>query len=196
MKYSINEIFYSIQGEGRWSGFPAIFIRLSGCNLDCAFCDTTHKESYEMDERDILQKVKQYPTNRVVLTGGEPLIHDLTSLLSALQREGYWVHLETNGSILIRGHYRFAWITVSPKKVTFEKDIVTHADEVKVLCGMPNWSVICSFVKVFSRPDAPLYVMPVYGPNLEENTKIAIDYVLKNPKWAICLQLHKILEVR
>ena len=99
MKYKITEIFYSIQGEGFWVGTPCIFIRLSGCNLSCSWCDTKHEIKKELNESEILEEIKQYPTKMVVITGGEPTQQLLIDLLMGLKMAGYKIHLETNGTI-------------------------------------------------------------------------------------------------
>jgi organic radical activating enzyme len=208
MQYPVNETFYSLKGEGRWTGFPMFFIRLSRCNLHCEFCDTSHESHEMMDERDLLNLVSNYPTKKVVITGGEPLMHDLTPLLSALQREGYAVHLETNGSMKLRPHYRFAWIATSPKNVNFQAETINQANEVKILVGQEHWQTIATFVKVFARPDAYLYAMPLakswkeagterqMDNLIEENVLQAIRYCLANPRFGLCMQMHKVWGIK
>lgn len=97
----INEIFYSLEGEGQWQGYPTIFIRLSGCNLKCKWCDTAHEKFEEMKTDQILRKVMNFPSKRVKITGGEPLIQELElePLIDTLKQEGYIIALETNGTI-------------------------------------------------------------------------------------------------
>lgn len=96
----VNEIFYSLEGEGKWQGYPTIFIRLSGCNLDCDWCDTEHQKFQEMEYNQIREELDKYPCNRVKVTGGEPLIHEKTNFLIGLLKDwGYDVALETNGTI-------------------------------------------------------------------------------------------------
>ena len=96
----VNEIFYSIQGEGKFTGTPMIFIRLSGCNLKCKFCDTKHQRFKRMTEERILYKVRDLNHNcRIVcITGGEPFKQDIFFLTEMLKDAGYYIHIETNGT--------------------------------------------------------------------------------------------------
>ena len=94
----INEIFYSLQGEGYHTGTPAVFVRFSGCNLHCDFCDTRHEEGTPMTDDDILARVEQYPARMVVLTGGEPALWIDDALVERLHRAGRYVCIETNGT--------------------------------------------------------------------------------------------------
>jgi len=101
----INEIFFSIQGEGKWTGLPNIFIRTTGCNLRCTFCDTkyAYKNGKELTINEIINKIKKYPCKHVCITGGEPLLQkDIADLIDTLIRKSYTICVETNGSIDIR----------------------------------------------------------------------------------------------
>ena len=101
---NINEIFYSIQGEGKWTGLPNIFVRVTGCNLRCSYCDTKYAyyDGKEMSINEILDHIDKYPCKHVCITGGEPLLqHDTTDLISAFIKRNYKISLETNGSINI-----------------------------------------------------------------------------------------------
>ena len=93
----INEIFYSLQGEGYHTGIPAVFVRFSGCNLRCPFCDTQHEEGTLMSDEDIVMEVAKYSTQIVILTGGEPGLWIDEKLVDALHHEGKYVCIETNG---------------------------------------------------------------------------------------------------
>ena len=106
MLYPINEIFYSLQGEGYWSGRAAFFVRFAGCNLSCEFCDTDHTINEKLSHSQIIERIlkladvkliSEVKANMVVLTGGEPTIHDLNPLIKVLQDLGFYVALETNG---------------------------------------------------------------------------------------------------
>ena len=206
MKYPVNETFYSLKGEGRWTGHPMFFIRLSGCNVNCSWCDTPHQTFEWRDVGSLIKEAKNYPTNKIVITGGEPLIHDLSLLLSEFRKLGYSTHLETNGAIIPRPHYRFSWIAASPKNLAFKSEAIQMADEVKCLVGIPSWKLIAIFVKVHAKPDAYLYLMPLAkswqeGERterdlLQDNIQEAIDYCLANPRFGLCMQLHKILRIK
>ena len=91
----VNEIFYSLQGEGFYVGVPSVFIRLSGCNLQCSFCDTTHQSFTDMSEREIADVVAQYPAQHVVITGGEPSLQLSALLIELLHKLDKEVAVET-----------------------------------------------------------------------------------------------------
>ena len=109
----INEIFYSLQGEGYHTGTPAIFVRFSGCNLKCDFCDTQHEEGKMMTDDEIIAEVKKYPAVTVVLTGGEPSLWIDDELIDRLHQAGKYVTIETNGSRPLPSD--IVWVTCSHK---------------------------------------------------------------------------------
>ena len=114
--YRITEIFYSVQGEGLKQGLPMVFIRLAGCNLHCRFCDTKYalKGGREKGVAEILRAAGRYRCRRVCITGGEPFLQNLSSLVKCLKRESYWVSAETSGTLWQR--LSLDWLTVSPKQ--------------------------------------------------------------------------------
>ena len=97
----VNEIFYSIQGEGRYTGTPAVFIRLAGCNLRCDFCDTEHQPYQDLTEEEIMRQIADFPADHVVITGGEPMLQLTLSFINHLHSAGKFVQIETNGTIPI-----------------------------------------------------------------------------------------------
>ena len=125
----INEIFYSLQGEGYHTGMPAVFVRFSGCNLKCSFCDTRHEEGTWMSDEDIVREVIKYPVRVVILTGGEPGLWIDERLVDALHQEGKYVCIETNGTCLLPEN--IDWVTCSPKEGAELK--LDRMDEVKVV---------------------------------------------------------------
>src|SRR5699024_6322741 len=125
----INEIFYSLQGEGYHTGIPAVFVRFSGCNLRCPFCDTQHEEGTLMSDEDIAMEVAKYSTQVVILTGGEPGLWIDEKLVDALHHEGKYVCIETNGTCLLPEN--IDWVTCSPKEGA--KINLDRIDEVKVV---------------------------------------------------------------
>ena len=125
----INEIFYSLQGEGHYTGTPAVFIRFSGCNLKCPFCDTRHEEGTLMSDEEILAEVRKYPARTVILTGGEPSLWIDEAFIALLHRAGKYICIETNGTRpLPEG---IDWVTCSPKQGGVLK--LARMDEVKVV---------------------------------------------------------------
>lgn len=213
MKYPINEIFYSLQGEGVWTGTPMLFIRLHGCNLNCSFCDTDSKLTCELSEREIFNRLINFNAEctRVVLTGGEPLIHSLESLTTAL-RFRYKIHLETNGILplsqtLLEGIH---WVTVSPKQLKLSARTLRRANEVKFLWYPPFdereefiWWVIDEYEIL---TETKLYLQPlacsfeVRQETIEdinwEHVKSAIQFCKENPEFSLSMQMHKILNVK
>ena len=192
--YKINEIFYSLQGEGRWAGRAAIFIRFSGCNLKCPFCDTNFFTYTHMTLPRIIEECKKYTKcNFVVITGGEPTLQVENNFIDALHDEGYYVAMETNGTREVPSHVD--WVTVSPKQAYVEggKVWVTEADEVKVVYDgehMPN---------DFGIVAKEYYVQPCDVGDKERNAEIlamTIDYISDNPRWRLSLQQQKIINVR
>lgn len=114
--YKLSEIFYSVQGEGLLQGLPMVFIRLSGCNLNCRFCDTKYalKNGKETELIKILRELKKHKCKRVCITGGEPFLQNLKPLVKSLKGKNYWIAAETNGTIW--QNLTLDWLTVSPKK--------------------------------------------------------------------------------
>ena len=184
----INEIFYSIQGEGINTGVPSVFVRLSGCNLDCDFCDTEHTDFTEMDIDEVCDKITDHCCDTVVFTGGEPMLQteELLELVSFLNSRSWNVHLETNGTIDIGEFYPYLkHITVSPK----EKCVVTRCDEVKVVYYGQNLDYIRHYgIK------ADFYVLQPKD-NDFSCIQMAVNYAKMNPNWRVMLQSHKIMGV-
>lgn len=193
-KYLVNEIFYSLQGEGRWAGRAAIFIRFSGCNLKCPFCDTDFKAYKKMTAKDILQELLKYSQcNFVVLTGGEPTLQVGRAFVKMLHDNGYYVAMETNATR--EAPVGIDWITASPKKAYVHEGGVwiTKADEVKVVYDgkhEPN---------TFGIDANEYYVQPCDTGDPKKNAEIiqkCVEWVENHPKWKLSLQQQKILKVR
>lgn len=178
----INEIFYSLQGEGFHTGTPAVFIRFSGCNLKCPFCDTHHEEGTLMSDEEILAEVRKYPARTVILTGGEPSLWIDEELINLLHQAGKFICIETNGTHPLPDG--IDWITCSPKQGGELK--LTRMDEVKV---------------VYEGQDLTAYeLLPATHFFLQpcscKNTAETVAYILANPKWRLSLQTHKLIDIR
>ena len=109
----VNEIFYSLQGEGFFTGTPAVFLRFSGCNLKCSFCDTDHRSGKEMTDREILAAITAFPSRHIVITGGEPSLQLTADFIALLHATGYFIQIETNGTHTLPAG--IDWVTCSPK---------------------------------------------------------------------------------
>lgn len=193
----INEIFYSVQGEGELTGTPAIFVRFSGCNLACPFCDTAHHEGVEMSEEAIADEVGRYPAPLVVVTGGEPSLFLTASLVEKLHKLNKRVAVETNGTHPLPDNVD--WITCSPKGDWVEKgkQLITDRtyNEVKVVYDGTN-----DVDRWLSLLKANRYsLQPCDTGHEARNQAIqrqVVQHCLENPIWHISLQTHKLLHIR
>lgn len=189
----VNEIFYSLQGEGRYTGTPAVFVRFSGCNLKCWFCDTQHDSFSEMTEKEIVEHLRSFPTKHVILTGGEPTMQVNATLTNLLHEEGYFIHMETNGTLPLKENVSIDWITCSPKGN--HKIQLSRIDEVKVVLESAEQDI-----SKYEHINAREYrLQPCDVKNETKNKEIlkaTIQYVLDHPKWSLSLQSHKLLNIR
>lgn len=198
----VNEIFYSLQGEGHHTGYPSVFIRFSGCNLHCPFCDTKHEEGIFMDDDAIVRAVNLYTAEWIVITGGEPSLTIDADFIHLLKRAtGKKVAIETNGTRPLPAG--LDWITVSPKKgicgeaVADAADVVVdYADEIKVIdTGQdlePYFSMRCRGEKTL------MYLQPCYVDDpaqCEANRLRTVRRVLADPRWTLSVQLHRFLGI-
>lgn len=185
--YPVNEIFYSLQGEGFWTGTPALFIRFSGCNLHCPFCDTDFSESTPMDLGQILEKARECPAQRVILTGGEPSLQPIQPLIEALHSIGKLVHIETNGTCLLPEG--IDWITLSPKEGSVV--CLKNWDELKIV--YTGKDPVTLWEPLVSRTESGhLFLQPCSG----KNTVKTMEYILSDPRFRLSLQTHKLLDIR
>ncbi len=197
----VNEIFYSLQGEGFNTGTPAIFVRLSGCNLDCPFCDTDHISGKEMTEGEIIEEVSRYKASLVVITGGEPALQLTESLVEMLHLLGKTVAVETNGTVELPKNVD--WITLSPKDAFLgekAKPVLKYADELKVVFGEDMCKDARPCVSTYENIDINhRFLQPCDTGDPEKNKEIiqkTIEYCKEHPEWRLSLQTHKILNIR
>lgn len=193
----INEIFYSLQGEGFWTGTPCVFVRFSGCNLSCPFCDTQHKTGQTYTNDELFNEIKKYPSKHIVFTGGEPSLQLSSTLCLMLKQEGYYIQVETNGTKALPSSVD--WITCSPKTDYCNNAKVCHAhvNELKVVFNNENTYRLQEYLIQIDADN--YYLQPCDVGDVELNNKIlssCVDYILKNPKWKLSLQTHKIINVR
>ena len=188
----LSEIFFSIQGEGTWSGTPAVFIRLAGCNLSCAFCDTDYATKFLASVDDVVAQVRSIGQNcpMVILTGGEPLAQSYTNdLILALQHDGRRVHIESNGTVFTDLDAS-VWLCVSPKE-RVDPRMATRANEVKLIVDK---RVPEEHLTLFSEKSTIL--LQPEG-NKPENVRLALEYALAHPeRFRLSLQTHKMIGVR
>ena len=197
MEIPVMEHFYTIQGEGVHTGKPAYFIRTAGCDVNCWWCDV--KDSWNESEHpsvrvgDLVEQASQSGADMAVITGGEPLLHDLYPLTWRLKEAGMQTHIETSGSSPLSGY--LDWITLSPKR--FKKpldDIFPYVDELKVVV-LTNKDLEWAEKNAEKCPDdTELLLQPEW--ETPESVELIVDYVKKHPRWRISLQTHKFLGVR
>lgn len=178
----INEIFYSLQGEGFHTGTAAIFIRFSGCNLKCSFCDTQHENGTWMEDKEILDQISTYPSNIVILTGGEPSLWIDKEFIDLLHLAGKFICIETNGTKKLPDG--IDWITCSPKENA--QVVLDHIDEVKVVFVGQDLSPYAAL------PASYHFLQPCSCQNTEE----VVNYILSHPKWRLSLQTHKLIHIQ
>lgn len=193
----INEIFYSLQGEGYWTGTPAVFVRFSGCNLKCAFCDTDHQNGRHYTTEEVISEIQKYPARHIIFTGGEPTIQLSRDLVERLHALGKFLHIETNGSIRLSDDIEnnIDWITVSPKDAPIK---IQRIDELKALYHGEGQDMAALDSIRTTNPDCR-YLQPCDVNNPQENSRIlseTIEYIKQNPRWRLSLQTHKIIGIR
>lgn len=193
----IMEQFYTLQGEGRWTGTPAYFVRLAGCDVGCVWCDV--KESWDPKEEQyqavshIVEQALASNTERVVITGGEPSVYDLSLLTQAFREAGLKVHLETAGPHPLTG--KFDWICFSPKKFLPPQDeYYQRAHELKVV--IYNLHDLQWAEQHASRcaEHVELYLQPEWS-RRERLAADIVQYVKANPRWRLSLQTHKYIDI-
>ena len=191
------EGFYTIQGEGYYSGTAAYFLRIGGCDVGCHWCDV--KESWDAEIHppvlvsDILEDIKKYPVHTVVITGGEPLMWDLKKLTSILKKQGYRIHLETSGAYPYSGD--FDWICLSPKKQKTPLDTIKLiANELKIIVNNKYDLLWAEKQRKGLHSSCKLYLQAEWSKR-ELVTPMIIDFVKANKHWTISLQSHKYMNI-
>jgi len=193
----VMESFYTIQGEGFHQGKAAYFIRLGGCDVGCVWCDV--KESWDADKHPqleitrMVQEAAAHPGRIAVITGGEPLMHNLDGLTKALHKAGFRNHIETSGSSPLSGSWD--WITLSPKKFKAPlPEACKQANELKIVIYNKSDFAWAEKYAALVGKQCKLYLQPEWS-RAAEMTPHIIDYVKDNPQWQISLQVHKYINV-
>jgi organic radical activating enzyme len=190
---ALAEIFYSVQGEGTWTGTPAVFVRLAGCNLNCRFCDTDYSVKAFASIADVVARVRELGGDcpMVVLTGGEPLAQtESSALIEALRADGRRVHIESNGTIAV-DLPPDVWLTVSPKE-RLHPAMAARANEVKLIV---DGRVPGEWLAAFAARTLPTFLQP--EGNKPRNIAIAVEAAKADPgRLRLGLQTHKFIGVR
>lgn len=191
------EDFYTIQGEGFFQGSAAYFIRLGGCDVGCVWCDV--KESWDalahplVDVEDIVLKAKVSGSRIAVVTGGEPVMYDLSELTKSLHKAGLRTHIETSGAYPLTGTWE--WVCFSPKKFKApHESIFVKANELKVIVyNKSDFDWAEEFATKVSN-NCKLYLQPEWSREKEMLPQV-IEYVKTNPEWEVSLQIHKYMNI-
>jgi organic radical activating enzyme len=191
------EHFYTLQGEGFHTGRAAYFLRLGGCDVGCVWCDV--KESWDannhpkVDINTMLQYIKEAKAEMAVITGGEPLLHNLEELTQLLKSNNIETNIETSGSSPLSGSWD--WICLSPKK--FKEpllEVIEKANELKIVVFNKSDFEWAEKYAALVNPNCKLYLQPEWDKSNQMLPQI-IEYVKQNPKWKISLQTHKFLQI-
>jgi 7-carboxy-7-deazaguanine synthase len=196
-KLPVMEAFYTIQGEGFHQGRAAYFIRLGGCDVGCFWCDV--KDSWDatahpvLSVEEIVEEAKAHPGRLAVITGGEPLMHNLDELTHALHEAGFETNMETSGSSPLSGEWD--WICLSPKKFKAPlPEVLAAANEIKIIIyNKSDFEWAEKHAKEVS-PSCKLYLQPEWS-KAAEMTPLIVDYIKANPQWELSLQVHKYINV-
>ena len=193
----VMEHFYTLQGEGFHQGKAAYFIRLGGCDVGCVWCDV--KDSWDAEKHPKFEvqslkfEVKKTPAEIVVITGGEPLMHNLDELTNQLQSAGLKTHIETSGAYPLSG--KWDWICLSPKKFKSPlPEILPQADELKVVVFNRSDFDWAEKYAALVSPSCKLYLQPEWD-KAAEMTPLIIDYIKEHTQWELSLQIHKYINV-
>ncbi len=193
----VMEHFYTLQGEGYHQGRAAYFIRLGGCDVGCVWCDV--KESWEEEKHpkyevgSLISEVRKTPAEMVVITGGEPLMHNLDELTKELKTAGLKTNIETSGSSPLSGYWD--WICLSPKK--FKEplpEIIPLAHELKIIVFNKSDFAWAEKYAALVSPACKLYLQPEWS-KAAQMTPLIVEYIKANPKWELSLQIHKYINV-
>ncbi|MCX8481013.1 MAG: 7-carboxy-7-deazaguanine synthase QueE [Sediminibacterium sp.] len=197
VRLPIMEMFYSIQGEGYQQGKSAFFVRLAGCDVGCSWCDV--KDSWDKNKyplysiQSILQEIKKTNTQNIVITGGEPLMHNLNDLCGQLKQQKLNLFLETSGAYPMSGNWD--WICISPKKFKppLEENLI-FANELKVIVYNKDDLKWATNYAQKVNTNCKLFLQPEWSKK-EAVSPFIIDFIKDNPTWMLSVQIHKYLQI-
>lgn len=193
----VMEQFYTLQGEGFYQGRAAYFIRLGGCDVGCVWCDV--KDSWDAARHPqlcvdaIVEEAAKHPGRLAVVTGGEPLLHQLDELTGALHAAGFQTNIETSGSSPLSGNWD--WICLSPKKFKAPlPELVPLASELKVVIFNRSDFAWAEQYAAMTAPGCKLYLQPEWD-KAPLVTPLIVEYIQQHPQWQLSLQVHKYINV-
>ena len=197
--YELVEIFESLQGEGRNTGRPCVFVRFAGCNLACPWCDTEVKRRFSLELPELMAEIGSFKAKSVVLTGGEPgIVAAMPELVAELKKAGYWIAVETNGLQTPDWLQFVDYVAMSPKwefsELYRKGTMLENVDEVRIVASSENVLGFCKEMRqLVSAKD--YYVSPCER-NGEIDFATAKSVLSQLEGWSLSVQLHKILGFR
>jgi 7-carboxy-7-deazaguanine synthase len=193
----VNETFFSLQGEGYFTGRFAYFIRFAGCDIGCTWCDTKDAWSTENSRKFLIKEIVEEANTKsidyVVITGGEPLIYNLVELTSELKKSNKFIHIETSGAYPLWA--QFDWLSLSPKKIKLPlKEYYAQANELKVVIENNKDLEFALEQSKLTNPKSILYLQPQWS-NVSTLLPEILNFIEQNPEWRLSLQTHKYLGI-
>ncbi len=198
-QYTVVETFYSLQGEGINTGKPFYFIRLAGCHVGCIWCDTKkswNKDNYpQYSAKELLEIVLKSKAKTVIITGGEPLLHDLTDLCRLLKDNNIYIAVETSGIGELSGF--FDWVTLSPKKHNPPDNLLMYqkANELKIIISQEEDFAFAEENARKVNSNCKLLLQPQWQ-HRQKITPLTIDYIKAHPHWQLSIQTHKYIDIQ
>lgn len=189
----VKEIFYSLQGEGGRQGEASVFIRLSGCNLNCVFCDTDFEGGSSMRIHEILQRVKAFGCRWIIWTGGEPMLQLNDEIVAFFKNEGFLQAIESNGSYRLSDLLDYK--VVSPKKnIIYARKTNERVDEIRLPIQKGD-----DLPEIENLPDAASYFLsPIFTVDhisTQENIDYCVSLIKQNNRWRLSVQMHKLIGI-
>ncbi|MBY0316951.1 MAG: 7-carboxy-7-deazaguanine synthase QueE [Bdellovibrionales bacterium] len=201
MSLQINDLFWTVQGEGRWTGHRALFVRLPFCNYNCPWCDTEFDSYTPMSEETFKEFASREPARFAVITGGEPLAHkDLPKILNILKSLGFFIACETNGSFPAPPEIDF--VTVSPKPYSKNKNQEKYFIHEQTLPRVSEFKYVVDENFDFTilgrhnpkKKDVIYSLSPEFS-RMKKNVETIMGFIEKNPDWKLSLQTHKWIDI-
>ena len=194
MNLNVNEIFYSLQGEGGRAGEASIFIRLAQCNLACDFCDTDFETGQDMTLEEILSEISQYPCRWIIWTGGEPTLQLTDEVLSVFKSKGYQQAIESNGLKPLSGLLNYTVCSPKGSHLATIKKLNPQVGEIRLPVKSKD-----KLPEIHELPEAGFYFLsPVFTSNAQitaENINYCVELIKENPEWRLSVQLHKLINI-
>lgn len=193
--FNLVEIFSSLQGEGRNTGRPCVFVRFAGCNLKCPWCDTDVRGRFTLTLEELVAEIESFGVKNVIFTGGEPtLVAEMPELIAELKQRGFWLAIETNGTNAPDWLAFLDYVACSPKAEFPDKLVLTAADEVRIVISSPQAIDFCRTLP--SRISATDYYVSPCERDGNIDFATAKDVLNQLKGWSLSVQLHKILGFR